>query len=585
MLLCVLFLTRALPALGRDAYSLKEIQPGIYSETLGNVLKIDEKLQLFFKLDVNELNTEWNQLKRIKLQIEKIAFKENINYMHYVETSTIYLEQLKEKIDSLLKFKRSKRGAIDVIGSGIKFLFGTMDAKDRESIQNKLSEIKNDFYEEEKLNSKLTFLTEKTLANVATLAASCNKNNKLANEIVVRINYLETEENILIRNQKTAIFIQELQGVFWFLKEELEAKIANVEQMFEDFHNGLINTRLITYQDILNNLKDYKLRNGNMILPFDILKTNINKMKELLTFGVITNEERLYVVYAVPLISNEKFTMMKAFPVPEIRDEVAIALNVPNEFVIFDKNHEKIALIKEEKLEIMCKKIENDYFCNDLVVFDKSRSDCLHQIFFNDLTAIRRSCESRGLKLKHTVLIKTTRTDTFIVLSPKTEIGKLVTNNEVVKLEFKGTQLLTLMESAKLFLRDSEISINKEVLKIETKFSLVSKLPVNEKWDLDLSNQNERLRKNLKEMNVLDLEQFKTKSFDLRLKENNKENYMFTTLWISAVTVGILMLIGIMIKIRMGRKKEDKKSGEEGRETLSKSERDLIEKLGEIKSG
>lgn len=63
------------------------------------------------------------------------------------------------------------------------------------------------------------------------------------------------------------------------------------------------------------------------------------------------------------MISREKFSIMKAFSVPELKENVAIYVKILDEFLIFDKSHEKIGKL--------CEIVEKEYYCEDLSIFGK----------------------------------------------------------------------------------------------------------------------------------------------------------------------------------------------------------------------
>lgn len=56
---------------------------------------------------------------------------------HFLKTSSDMLAILNGKFEKLT-WERSKRGLVDFIGNGARFLFGTMDEDDRKEITKKL---------------------------------------------------------------------------------------------------------------------------------------------------------------------------------------------------------------------------------------------------------------------------------------------------------------------------------------------------------------------------------------------------------------------------------------------------------------
>jgi hypothetical protein len=79
--------------------------------------------------------------------------------------------------------------------------------------------------------------------------------------------------------------------------------------------------------------------------------------------------------------------------------------------------------LSENDLDKACKVVGRELYCKKLVVFGKSRGDCLHQIFFGDLRQIQEVCETKIKGVKGGVLIKTSDPNTYLTISPGGETG------------------------------------------------------------------------------------------------------------------------------------------------------------------
>lgn len=98
--------------------------------------------------------------------------------------------------------ERSKSGLINFLGSTAKFLFGTMDSKDRASVKNK---IENFVLENEKIikfNFDYATIVEKTVSSVNDIFGTINQNSE-------KLNLFEERFNELIKNsEKIGNFVE-----------------------------------------------------------------------------------------------------------------------------------------------------------------------------------------------------------------------------------------------------------------------------------------------------------------------------------------------------------------------------------------
>jgi hypothetical protein len=556
---------------------LKDVEPGIYMEERGAVLKIESKIHLIFKLNLNELKIELDQLKNVRKKIEKISFKENVedHFRNFLTFSDEYIKLLESKIDSILR-NRAKRGIFNFVGVGAKLLFGTMDNDDRAELNKKLNILRNENDKQEKLNVENAVMVSKALTNVATVATSCNENNKLLNTIQLEFEKLQLINENVARFQRTFAFVHEMQMVFTYLKDELEDKIRNVKELVEDFHNHLVNTKLVGYQDIFSELRNYRVANAEAFLPFDLIKPEIEKFRKLVKFGLLAEDANLLVVFMVPLISKEKFSVVKAFPVPKLNKNLATFVQVTENLIIFDENREKVATIKQEDFDKNCVIVGAKSFCEELSVFGKSHKDCLHQVLYNDKKAIEEHCDTKVIKIDESIMLKTSDDNKFLVFSPAEETGKLIVNNEIIKVEFNGTQLLQLEGKGKLILKNHEINFGNNIEKIETKFSLLSKFEglnfeipeiqtskIQKEKVLDLKDLNEA-SKNVKEFSKVEVSKY-------------ENGLMYGGV---AIAIIIIVVIAVVTFFICKKKQIVKENVEES--TLTASEKDLVARCARL---
>lgn len=127
------------------AMEILDTKPGIYEEDLGRVQLVAGTATVFFKIDNGELREDMRVIDEVHATIatycsqaapleSQVVFNSCKNF---VSNSLKMKGKLSEKLDKMI-VDRERRGLIDFVGSTEKFLFGTMDAKDKKKIKKNL---------------------------------------------------------------------------------------------------------------------------------------------------------------------------------------------------------------------------------------------------------------------------------------------------------------------------------------------------------------------------------------------------------------------------------------------------------------
>ena len=146
-------------------YEIEEFHnhPGVYFEKIGQLQQVIKTWKIVTKLDITALNDKTWQINKYTQQTyetcEQIKSNDHDkrtcdNLKEIVNNESKQLAKLITLINTLYKTRTNKRrGLVDGIGSIAKTLFGTMDANDRELINEQLN-----FY---KTNSKRCNMSRK----------------------------------------------------------------------------------------------------------------------------------------------------------------------------------------------------------------------------------------------------------------------------------------------------------------------------------------------------------------------------------------------------------------------------------------
>lgn len=462
-----------------EMYNLTTMEAGIYMEKLGPLWRESKKIDIFFKLNLSELNDDVKNLDVIRNRIGKYCEREMTameRYCdHFLMLSKSVMENLEAKLDNLLVERRA-RGLVDGIGSVGRFLFGSMDAKDRESIGEKFEAMQATSSKQEKINFQLTSIVEKSLTEMKAYATACNANGKLINVIGDRLNGIS---QIVERDSwaiQTIAFMNDLQTTFIILSREIEDKIRNVHETLREFHNNMFSTKLISFKDIIKELRNFQVPDKDSILPIDVKEPDLEILRKITKYAVVVAKDQLYVVFSIPTLNREKLMLTKTYAIPKTEDNHATFIVLPDDYLTWNEHHEKIASLSTEEFKD-CKVIKGNYYCENLNTFNKAKDSCIHSIFYGDFEFISKNCETKTVRLTETLIRKTSSRNKYLITNTKETFGKLAMEKGPQRLRFLGTQLLEVNENARLYVNDKEIDFYTKSEKIETEFSLIVNFP------------------------------------------------------------------------------------------------------------
>lgn len=251
----------------------------------------------------------------------------------------------------------------------------------------------------------------------------------------------------------------------------------------------MLSTKLISYKEIINEIKHFQVPDEKSILPIDVRDPNLEVLRKIMSYGIVLMSDSLFVVFTVPKLNREKLFLTKAYSIPKIFNDTAKCIVMPDEFITFDEHHEKIASLSSTDLRDSCKIIKNEYFCENLNSFNKAKESCIHSIFYRNFERLQMNYETKNRKLTESLIEKTSSQNKYLITSPKETFGKLALKTGPQKIRFEGTQMLEVQEDARLFFDEKKIDFYTGSDKIQTEFSLISDFP-NVELELEIEPAN-----------------------------------------------------------------------------------------------
>lgn len=133
-------------------------------------------------------------------------FEQDTSIEDSLKTTRLKLDQLTDKINNLLPFKRQKRGLFNGLGSAVKYITGNMDDSDAEKINSCLRELIENEYIFNNTLKKQSILNTEMLQRLSNITTHINTDQNKITRILKN-----TQETFSSRINKENIIISKIQ--------------------------------------------------------------------------------------------------------------------------------------------------------------------------------------------------------------------------------------------------------------------------------------------------------------------------------------------------------------------------------------
>lgn len=257
---------------------------------LNNVKIIDNFKKIIHTINITEYKiTQTNIEENLNLlkQDGKFIIKPLYN------TLTHNFEILKRKINALRPHSKSKRGLVNALGTGLKYLAGTMDVNDEQEIKNQLDSItqnnKNLIVE----NNKQVAINDQISNQIKNITLQINNQQK---QIYEFLNNFQTQKgNIILKLEDEINYIQRVYQINYNI-DLLKNHIDDIEQIIILSKLGILSKNILTNQE-LESIPDL---------------SNFGDIKIVVVF----HSEQIAIILLIPEYSNEKFSKILIEPLP-----------------------------------------------------------------------------------------------------------------------------------------------------------------------------------------------------------------------------------------------------------------------------
>lgn len=305
-------------------YNVTNYNEPILKEHYGTTYLYSEEWTTLHFIDMNEVNIEFlnldTHLKNLIMQCTNLQ----CNSKEALEALKNRMDGLSERLKTISMmsknrlYKRSplitsngnrhKRGLFDVVGKGLNFLFGSMDADDAKHIANTLDNI----YDH---SSNAILLVKKQTTIVKNLLVKINQyEEKRNNDITLLSNLTNQIEDAVNVNKYNSIVLENLLSTL--INFNFFEQIVNtIENSIQSDHTNLIPPLLITPKNFINSLyKIYEDSGKNMLLKPTV--ENYHLFIKLTKVDLMIHDNKIIFRLVTPIPNTIEYNIIKITPVP-----------------------------------------------------------------------------------------------------------------------------------------------------------------------------------------------------------------------------------------------------------------------------
>lgn len=419
-----------------SSYNITKLEPGIMFEKL-QTIHIQSSTWTFIShinLTTHKEEIEYvtDLINNTKQQCSLLITSNNRN--HLCDAILVQLEKDLYDITTQDEYiltqsqdknrKRKTRGLINVIGYGMKALFGTMTESDAEKYMAEIRNLEKSANNMEHRVDTHTTILKNALKTLNESSIGLNRHSELLNELNESFFKLRNSYTIDSIYTHTHFKFEELSEYIILALAKIRRDQAKLFEIIFAAKKGVLHETLFDPQSIFEELVSAQLTLHGQHFVYPIQKSNTYKILSLSDFSAILAEDILLFEINTPLIRGEMFKIYNTIPIPQHVSENTFTVIIP-EFKTFliSKNHEHYAsfLDPDRRLAEECKEIQNDHFlCNQKypLFITHSRRNCEVEIF-NTASVDYTICTTTQYELTEEIWIPLRELNSYVFIAPK----------------------------------------------------------------------------------------------------------------------------------------------------------------------
>lgn len=408
---------------------------GLFYKNLGNAKISNQKFSLVLFYNLTLLD---NQLELVKYHYTKavslchITDEENYNVFYCTNQIKLIhntLIKIQNKIDILEKHTRQKRGLINGISYGLKWLFGTPDADDAMFYSDSINSLIDDQKQTHTLMQQQIRIISSTIQNFNNTLMNLKNNEYILNSNLEQFNNFSKITTNLINKERHGVQIVEHITLLSNIANELLLQIEKYLLDLALIRHGIIDYNTVNPQTLYDELK---LISYKYSLPIPLSPENIERYYKIIDIKAFLQDKNLVIKLNIPISSINEYDLFQVYPLPTPHSNNSFIFSYiqpENPYILLSKPRTQYAMLKTlEK----CEEVYNlQWLCKSISIFHKNdQHNCEIQLFSKITKNIPSSCQIKTMHADIEIWQNINPTQWLFVTSKPTALNILCYNGK-----------------------------------------------------------------------------------------------------------------------------------------------------------
>lgn len=396
------------------------------------------------------------------------------NQLKYIRTKIDSIQANYAIISHQLAIIRQKRGLINGVGDGLKWLFGVPDADDAQFYTDSINSLMSNQKQTETLIQQQIKIISSTISNFNTSMQILNKNNKVLNENIKKFN--EFMEHTASFEERITHDYDINQHIITLI--EMTDEVQNTLNKYVDslslINQGIISFNLISPKDLLLELNHI---NTKYNLPLEANIENTYIYYKLLQIKSFIKDNLLVIALDIPLTNSVIYDLYEIHSLftPHNDPKFYSYIEPAKPFLLLSLTRTVYSTMNN--LHGCQEYVPHQWLCRRITTTKRiEHATCEVELFFKTTTTIPESCNVKHLYADTEIWNKVSNNEWLFIISKPTTLSVLCNQTPTQEETIQRIGLLQLQPNCKAYTEDAilEADTTVETVNITNKFPSTS---------------------------------------------------------------------------------------------------------------
>lgn len=406
-------------------------------------------------IEVNTIIKQWEQLRKSTL------YRDRDRYQNHELVLDTIIDEILRKMDHIVlpQNTRTKRGAINFVGSIFKALTGNLDAEDGQRFEEAIKSLQDN-------QNNIAVISEK---KINLITQSLDELTNSIKNLTIQDKALAHSIELLAHNASTFHQVTILHNMYTQLinfANILLHLINNIENAITFAKRGILYPSIIQIDQLEHELKlirDVITKNNHYEqLPYPINPQTLYNYEKIISVSAYQMHSKVNFILNIPLINPKTFTYYHFYALP-VPSQINFQMILP---------HEPLILINENQYLLhkqLCDEVfEGNYLCQLPENPYVGIQPCEVNLLRNEV----KNCEPVYITLTEPK-IQATKDNVWLAIYPDKTTGILQCEEETRQTTLEGTYIIQLQPSCTFKTNNITLITYKKYLDTNFKLNLL----------------------------------------------------------------------------------------------------------------